>query len=71
MKIIIVKKQTKMGERYYAYRPGILSRLGIYCFLNYIELTGAGSEEGCVKAAKDEITPDPKPNTQFVREVEI
>ena len=71
MKITIIKKRTKEGERYYAYRSGILSRLGVYCFLNYINLTGARSEEDCIANARYELEAGPKPNKTFVSEVEI
>jgi hypothetical protein len=71
MKVIIVKKNTKTGERYYAYYQGLLSWLGIYCPLNMIMLSGADTKEQCIDNAKTEIAPSPKPNTKVVCKVEI
>jgi len=71
MKIIIIKKDTKHGERFYAYKSGILSRLGVYCLFNRITWIGERTKAKCIEFAKDQIRPEPKPNKRFVSEVEI
>lgn len=71
MKIIIVKSNTKAGDLFDAYRPGVLSFLGIYCSLNKMLWTGSGSKQGCIERAKKKLIPDPKPNKKVVCEVEI
>jgi len=71
MKIIIIKKDTKHGERFFAYRSGILSRIGIYCYLNRITWVGVRTEEECIDDAKDALQPEPNPNKRFVSEIEI
>jgi hypothetical protein len=71
MKIIIVKSNTKGGEEFNAYSPGLLSYFGIYCFLNQILWIGASSEERCIENVRYKQTPKPKPDKKVVRRVEI
>ena len=71
MKIIIVKKNTKQGERFYAYRRGILSFFGIYCIFNTITGWGERTKEECIEYAKEYFIPEPKPNKKIIGEVEI
>ena len=71
MKIAIVKQMTKSGERYYAYRIGLLSRLNIFCPFNKILWASGPTPEICIEAAKEEIKPDPPPNSKLISVVEI
>lgn len=71
MKIIIAKSDTTAGERFYAYRSGVLSFFGIYIFHNRMILTGANSKQECLKYAKEALVPTPKPNTRVVGRYEI
>ena len=71
MKIIIVKSNTKHGEEFNAYSPGVLSYFGIYCFLNQILWIGANSEESCIESVRYSKIPKPKSNKKVVRRVEI
>ena len=74
MKIIIVRSNTKAGIRYKAYYSGLLSRLGIYCSLNYIMWTNTSTIDGCIEAAKqteEERSPGPKANKAVACQVEI
>ena len=71
MKIIIVKNNTKAGEEFNAYSPGLLSYFGIYCTLNKILWTGASSKERCIERVKYKQIPEPKPDKKVVCRVEI
>jgi len=71
MEIIIVKKNTKSGERYYAHYSGPLSWLRIFCPLNRVMMSGADNKEDCIKNAKAAIAPAPKTNTTVVCRVKI
>lgn len=71
MKVVIVKQNRKWGERYYAYRKGLLSRLGIFCLWNKIGLGDANTPEECLKNAKYNLQPDPPLNSKVVAIIEI
>jgi len=71
MEIAIVKETTKRGERYYAYKTGLLSHLGIFCFFNRILLACGATPEECLKEAKSALVPDPPRNRQLIEIVKI
>jgi len=71
MKIAIVREMTKRGERYYVYKTGLLSHLGIFCFFNRILSASGITPEECIKEAKLAIVPDPPPNRKLIDTVEI
>jgi len=71
MKIVIIKQNTKQGTRYYPYRKGLLSRLGIFSMFNKIGFCGGDTVEECIKNTKSYLVPDPPQNTQVVKEVEM
>jgi len=71
MKIAIVKQTRKWGERYYAYRVGLLSRLGMFCMFNRIGFSGGDTPEECLKNTKFDLEPDPPRNSKVVKIVEI
>lgn len=71
MKIAIVKQMTKRGERYYAYKTGLLSRLSIFCFSNKIIGASGLTPEECIKEATEVIKPDPPPNSKLISVVQI
>lgn len=71
MKIAIVREITKRGERYYAYRTGLLSHLGIFCFFNRILLASGTTPKECIKEAKEALAPDPAPNPKLIDIVKI
>lgn len=71
MKIAIVKQMTKTGERNYAYRAGLLSRLNIFCPFNKIIGAFGSTREECIEAAIEEMKPDPPPNSKLISVVEI
>jgi len=71
MKIVIVKQNMKWDERYFAFRSGLLSRLGIFCLFNRIGFSGGDTPEECIKSAKYELKPDPPLNSKVVEIVKI
>jgi len=71
MKILIIRETYKHGERYFAYRSGLLSRLGIFCIWNRVTLSGSDTPDGCIKNAKYELKPDPPRNPKTIDTVEI
>ena len=71
MKIAIVRQMTKKGERYYAYKTGLLSYLGIFCAFNKILLASGDTPEECIKEAKSTLAPDPPPNRKLIEIVKI
>lgn len=71
MKIAIVRETTKRGDRYYAYKTGLFSHLGIFCFFNRILLACGTTPEECIKEAKMAIVPDPPPNRKLIDIVKI
>jgi len=71
MHIVIVRKFTKNGIRFFAYKYGILSRLKIFCFWNLILLTGDPTKEGCISLAREELRPGPDPDPIIISIVEI
>jgi len=71
MKIVIVRETRKSGDHYYAYRRGLLSRLGIFCPLNRILMASGETPEECIKDAKSELAPDPPLNRKVIETVKI
>ena len=71
MKVLIVRQDTKLGERYYGFRSGLLSRLGIFCMFNRASLFGGNTVEECIKAVKSNLIPDPPKNSQVIRTINL
>lgn len=71
MKVLIVKQDTKLGERYYGFRSGFLSTFGIFCLFNRIGFSGGRTAEQCIKSVKSDLIPDPPKNSQVIRTINI
>ena len=66
MKIVIVRETKKSGDWYYAYRAGLLSRLGIFCLFNKVLMASGKTPEECIKEAKRELAPNPPLNRKVI-----
>lgn len=71
MKVLIVKQDTKLGERYYGFRSGWLSTFGIFCLFNRVDFTGGDTADQCEKAVRSHFTPGPSKNSQVIRTINV
>lgn len=71
MKIVVVRKFTKNGIRFYAYKHGLLTRLKIFCYFNSVHFTVSCTQEHCIAAAREELRPGPDPDRQIISIVDL